>query len=100
MNFFCIADKSSSLGFRFSGLETREVSGRSDALEALEVALAMENVGVIVVTERVADFIREEVDKLTYGQSLPLILEVPSRGQLRKKKSLGEFLKQAIGVSI
>jgi vacuolar-type H+-ATPase subunit F/Vma7 len=100
MNFFCIADKSSSLGFRFAGIETREVLTRNDALEALRVALATENVGVIVVTSKISDFIREEIDKLIYEQSLPLILEVPSRGELRKKRDLGEFLKRAIGVSV
>jgi vacuolar-type H+-ATPase subunit F/Vma7 len=100
MNFLCIADKASSLGFRFAGIETREVSTRGDALGALKVALAAENIGVIIVTEKVSDFIREEIDQLIYEQSLPLILEVPSRGQPGKERNLGEFLKQAIGVSI
>jgi V/A-type H+-transporting ATPase subunit F len=100
MIFFCIADKDSSLGFRFSGIETREVSTRSESLEALRVALAMENLGVILITEKIADFIRAEIDKLIYQQSLPLILEIPSRGKVRSKKSVGEFLKQAIGVGV
>jgi len=100
MNFFCIADRQSSLGFKFSGIETREVSTRSESLEALRVSLAVENVGVILVTERAADFIRPEIDKLIYQQDLPLILEIPSRGKLRRKKSIGDFLKQAIGISV
>lgn len=100
MIFFCIADKDSSLGFRFSGIDTREVSTHSESLEALRVTLAMENVGVIIITEKAADFIRAEVDELIYQQNLPLILEIPSRGKTRRKKSIGEFLRQAIGVSV
>ncbi|MGE5197365.1 MAG: V-type ATP synthase subunit F [Deltaproteobacteria bacterium] len=100
MNFLCIADKDSSLGFRFGGIETREVFGKTDALEALKVALATEDVGVILVTEKVSSFIREEIDALIYHHTLPLILEIPSRGEVRRKTTVGEFLKQAIGISI
>ncbi|MDD5155387.1 MAG: V-type ATP synthase subunit F [Candidatus Omnitrophica bacterium] len=100
MNFFCIADKASSLGFRFAGIETREVSTRGQAQEALKVALATENVGAIIVTGKASDFIREEIEELMYDHNLPLVLEVPSRGQASKKKDLGEFLKRAIGVGM
>lgn len=100
MTFFCIADKESSIGFRLAGIETREVSGRSDSLEALEVALAAENVGIILVTEKIAVFLREELDKLIYASQSPLILELPSRGPLKKRKATAEFLKDLVGVGI
>jgi vacuolar-type H+-ATPase subunit F/Vma7 len=35
-----------------------------------------------------------------YSKKLPLILAIPSRGVERKKKSVGEVLKKAIGISI
>ena len=100
MNFFCIADKDSSLGFRFAGIEIREVTNRSQAMESLKVALSMEGVGVVLVTAKAASFIQEEVDKLVYRQYLPLVLEIPSRGQAPRKKNVGEFLKSAIGISV
>ncbi|MDO8535865.1 MAG: V-type ATP synthase subunit F [Candidatus Omnitrophota bacterium] len=100
MHFFCIADSASSLGFKLTGVETREVSGRSEALEALKVAVSSEGVGVILVTQKVASFIEEEVDELLYGKSLPLVLEIPSRGMETKTRSVGEVLKKAIGISI
>jgi V/A-type H+-transporting ATPase subunit F len=100
MVFFCIADKDSSLGFKLTGVETREVSTKSEALEALQVALAMENVGIILVTGKVAFLIKEEIDKLIYQPRLPLILEIPSRGEALKRRGVGEFLKEAIGVSV
>lgn len=100
MNFFCIADSNSSLGFRLVGVDTREVSTRNETLEALKVALAKENVGVILVTQKVASFIRQEMDSLIYKRELPLILEIPSRGVAREKKSVSEVLKKAIGITI
>lgn len=100
MTFFCITDKESSLGFRLSGIETREVSTRLEALEALDVSLAMEDTGIILVTEKAANFLREELDKIIYKSQRPLILELPSRGEFKKRKSVGEFLKEIVGVSI
>ncbi|MDP2922848.1 MAG: V-type ATP synthase subunit F [Candidatus Omnitrophota bacterium] len=100
MTFFCIADKDSSLGFKFSGIEVREASTKKEALEALRVGMAIENVGIIVVTEKVSSLIREEIDEILYRQELPLILEVPSRGQIKTRKSVGEFLKEMIGLSV
>jgi vacuolar-type H+-ATPase subunit F/Vma7 len=99
MNFFCIADKESSLGFKFLGMEVREVSDQSEALSALGAGLARSNVGIIIITESISMLIRKEIDALLYRQELPLILEVASRGQSSKRKSAGEFLKAIIGVS-
>ena len=100
MNFFCIADRSSSLGFKLAGVETREVSARGEALEALKVAVSYEGVGVILVTRRAASFMEAELDELLYSKSLPLVLEIPSRGTDARVRSAGEILKKAIGISI
>jgi len=99
MNFFCIADKESSLGFKFSGIETREISTKAEALEAFSVALAVENVGIIIVTEKAASFMREKLNQFLYSEELPLIIEVPSRGPVKRRKSVSESLKEIIGIS-
>lgn len=101
MRFFCIADKASSLGFKLAGVETREVSVRSEALEALKAAASSEGVGVILVTQKAALFIEKELDELLYNRSLPLVLEVPSNSaDVKKPRSAGEVLKKAIGISV
>lgn len=99
MNFFCIADRESSLGFKFSGIETREISSKAEALEAFNVALAVESVGIIIITEKAASFIREKLNQFLYQEELPLIIEVPSRGPVRKRRSVSESLKEIIGIS-
>ena len=100
MHFFCIADSASSLGFKLAGVETREVSARSEALEALKVAVSSEGVGVILITQKAASLIEKEMDDLLYRKSLPLVLEIPSRGVETKTRSVGEILKKAIGISV
>jgi len=98
MTFFCIADKESSLGFKLSGINTMEVSTRSEALEALRVARATKDVGVILITDRAGAYIKEEIQGHITEKPIPLILEVPSRGQKPKRKSAGELLKQLAGI--
>ena len=100
MTFFCISDKESSIGFKLAGVETREVSSRSDAMEALKVALATEDAGILLVTEKAASFLKQELNSLMYKNQRPLILELPSRGEFVKRRSVGDYLKDIIGVSV
>jgi V/A-type H+/Na+-transporting ATPase subunit F len=100
MTFFCIADKESSLGFKLAGIETIEVSTRPDALEALQVARADKNTGIILVTEKAAVFLEEEMKAHIQADPLPLILEVPSRGKIKKHKSAAELLKELVGIGM
>lgn len=100
MNILCIADRDSGLGFRLTGVETRDVSTKDEASEALDAALSRENIGVIIVTQRCASFIHDRIEDLVYSKKLPLILEVPSRGEPKKKLSAGAMLKKAIGISV
>lgn len=100
MKFFCIADKESSLGFRLTGVETREVATKAEAREAFQVAQATEEVGIIAVTEKAASLIREEIEANIYRNQLPLILEIPSRSTAGKRRDISEFLRKAIGISV
>jgi V/A-type H+-transporting ATPase subunit F len=100
MTFFCIADKESSLGFKLAGIETIEVSARPDALEALQVARANKETGIILVTERAASFLGDEIKAHTHTNPLPLVLEVPSRGLIKKHKSAAELLRELVGLGI
>jgi vacuolar-type H+-ATPase subunit F/Vma7 len=100
MNFFCIADKESSLGFKLSGVNTMEVSTRSETLEALRVAKATKDVGVILITAKAAAHVKEEVAGHITQNPIPLILEVPSRGETPKRKSAAELLKELAGIGI
>jgi V/A-type H+-transporting ATPase subunit F len=100
MNFFCIADKDSSLGFKLAGIETIEVSTRADAAEALQVARADKNTGIILVTEKAAVFLGEDIKTHIHENPLPLVLEVPSRGSLKKHKSAAELLKELVGIGM
>ncbi len=100
MTFFCIADKESSLGFKLSGIHTSEVSSRPEALEALRLARATKDVGVILITDKAAAYIRDEIKAHINEKPIPLVLELPSRGQMPKRKSAAELLKELAGLGV
>ncbi len=100
MNFFCIADRESALGFKLCGVQTMQAHTRREALEALQVARANKEAGIILVTEKVADLIREEMQQHIDNNPIPLLLELPSRGTTRKRASAAELLKQLAGVGV
>ena len=100
MEFFCIADRESSLGFRLAGLDTRDVSSKEEADKAWQEALAKPGLGIVLITNKAADFIRAEIDKIVYERELPLILEIPSKGGRVEGGGVEDFLKSALGINI
>ncbi len=101
MKFFCLGDEDTVLGFRLVGLEGRAVKSAAEAREAFAVATATQDVGIILMTERAARLIREEVEDYIYNSDFPLVLEIPdSRGPLPDRKSISDLIKEAVGISI
>lgn len=100
MTFFCISDEQSAWGFKLAGVETRTARTRSQALEALRVAQNMGTVGIVIITDTAAKLIRSELDAVMYNDTVPLILEVPSRGGSAAGIRVGEYLKKAIGITV
>jgi vacuolar-type H+-ATPase subunit F/Vma7 len=98
MKFFCIADSESGLGFRLAGIETRDVATRDEALAALSDAKFLPETGIILITGAAADLVRDEIAQQISLNPLPLILEIPSRGERRPQRSASELLRQIAGM--
>ncbi len=101
MTFFVIGDRETVLGFRLVGVEGRVAEERDAALAALEDTVLRSDVGVVLLTEKVAAQIRDEVDSRLYGFGFPLILEIPdSTGPDPDRLKIEDVVRKAIGVSI
>jgi len=77
-----------------------EVSSRPEALEALRVARAKPDTGVILVTEKAASFLGDEIKTYIQKDPIPLVLEVPSHGSTAKHKSAADLLKELVGIGM
>ncbi|HHS14293.1 MAG TPA: Vacuolar H+transporting two-sector ATPase F subunit [bacterium] len=101
MKFRVIADAETVLGFRLAGIEGSVVNSSEEALDALKEALNGREVGIILITERVAQTIRHEVDRLLYSTTFPLILEIPdSRGALEGRGNIRDWVRSAVGITL
>mgnify|MGYP006277755091 CR=1 FL=1 len=101
MRFYVIADENTVTGFKLVGIDGEAVDSAEGAREALGKAFDSGETGIVVITERVAETIREDIEKYTYGQAFPLIIEIPDReGPLEGRISIREMVNAAVGVKV
>lgn len=101
MKFFCIADEDTVRGFRLAGIAGQVVSTAEQAAVAVEAATARTDCGIIVLTEKVAAGIRQQVETIRLERDRPLIVEIPGpEGPLPERKSLRQFVQEAVGIHV
>ena len=63
MKFYVIADENTMTGFKLVGLEGEVVETADEAREALVKAFSSDDLGIVIITERIAASIREEMEE-------------------------------------
>ena len=101
MRYFVIGDEDAVLGFGLVGVHGQSAATPQEAQRAFTLALEDKEVGIVIITERVAELIRPQVDRYLFTQSFPLIVEVPDRlGPVAGKAGVREMVNQAIGIKL
>jgi len=101
VNFFCIADEDTVRGFRLAGVAGQAVASASEAAMAMESVAAQRDCAVLILTEKVADSIRPQVERMRFESPPPLIVEIPGpEGPLPGRKSLRQLAQEAVGIHI
>jgi V/A-type H+-transporting ATPase subunit F len=101
MRYYIIGDEDAVLGFGLVGVDGRAAGSPEEAQEAFSAALSDKEVGIVLITERVAELIRPQVDRYVFTQNFPLIVEIPDRtGPLAGKPGIREMVNQAIGIKL
>lgn len=99
MKIIVIADEDTVLGFSLAGVQGMIVKTEEEIRKAFEHVTRQENVGILLLTERIAQSIRAAVDTWILQGGQPLIVEIPdSHGPLEGRRTPHEFVKSAIGV--
>jgi V/A-type H+-transporting ATPase subunit F len=106
MEIALIGDRHTAYGFRLAGIRKTflmEEIRREDIREILR-GLFDSNIGIILVTEKVAEGIRnilEEANRFRKG-IIPIILEIPDSGGslISKIDPMRELIKRTIGFEI
>jgi V/A-type H+/Na+-transporting ATPase subunit F len=101
VRFFCIADEDTARGFRLAGIVTRVAETADQVLAAIDEATAQRDCGVIIITEKLTALIQQYAEMIRLTRDRPLIVEIPGpEGPLPGRKSLREFVQEAVGVSV
>ncbi|RPJ06103.1 MAG: hypothetical protein EHM28_10745 [Spirochaetaceae bacterium] len=101
MQYYIIGDEDAVLGFGMVGVRGRVVTTPDQAVQAFNEAIADQNNGIIIITERIADLIRPLVDRYLFREKFPLIVEVEDRqGPMEGKADIRKMANDAIGIKL
>ncbi len=101
MRYAIIGDEDAVLGFGLVGVRGQTAATAEEAQRAFTRALEDKGVGIIIVTERVADLIRPLVDRYVFTRSFPLIVEIPDRrGPMEGRPGIRQTVNRAIGIKL
>jgi V/A-type H+/Na+-transporting ATPase subunit F len=101
VKFFCVGDEDTVAGFRLAGIAAQTAITPEQTRAAVEGVAARPDCGVIIITEKLADGIRQQVEVIRLERERPLIVEIPGpEGPLPGRKSLREFVQEAVGMRI
>lgn len=101
MRYFVIGDEDAVLGFGLVGVAGRIATDEPEAQAAFRDILADKEIGIVIITEPVADLIRESVETYVFTEDFPLILEIPDRrGRDESRPGLRAVVNEAIGINL
>jgi V/A-type H+-transporting ATPase subunit F len=102
MRFYLISDNiDTQVGMRLAGIEGVVVHEKDEVGNALKSAMEDEEIGIVLVTEKLVNLCPDLVYDLKLNRKRPLIVEIPDRhGSGRAKDSITRYVREAIGVKI
>jgi V/A-type H+-transporting ATPase subunit F len=101
MKYYIIGDEDAVLGFGMVGVQGKVVQSQGEAESAFRHVLEDSEVGIIIITERVAQLIRTAVDRYLFRERFPLIVEIPDRlGPVSGRVGIREMVNAAIGIKL
>jgi V/A-type H+-transporting ATPase subunit F len=101
MKLLVIGNPDAVRGFALAGVRGQIAATDEELNRALDTALADEEVGIVLVTEDVADLARRRVDMLMVRSAVPLVVEIPGpEGPSPDRPPLSEVIRRTIGVRI
>jgi V/A-type H+-transporting ATPase subunit F len=101
MKLLVIGNQDTVRGFALAGVHGQIAATAKELNRALDTALADKEIGIVLVTEDVADLARRRVDMLRVRSSVPLVVEIPGpAGPRPDRPPLSEVIRRTIGVRI
>ena len=102
MKSFLISDnRDTFVGMRLAGVNGIIVRNSEEASEAIKKYINDDEIGVLILTEKVVDMVKDEVINLKLKSKKPLIIEIPDRhGTTRGKDLISTYIRDSIGIKM
>ncbi|HEX2946896.1 MAG TPA: V-type ATP synthase subunit F [Clostridia bacterium] len=102
MKSFLISDnKDTWVGMKLAGIDGIIVHTRDEVLHAVKSAMKDDEIGLLILTEKAVDQIREEYMELKLKCKKPLLIEIPDRhGSSRPGSLITNYIRDSVGIHI
>lgn len=102
MRSYLISDNVDTfVGMKMAGIESIVLHKKEEIIEKIEELKNDESIGIIIITEKIALLIPEEVNLIKLSKERPLLVEIPDRhGWNKGSDSILRYVKEAIGLKI
>ena len=98
-----IGDIDTVSGFRLGGVKKAEVVNTSEeAIAAFDKFLEQDDISIIIITQKLANEIREHINRKIGSEVLPMIIEIPDKDGSSEGSSdqINDLIKRVIGVEM
>lgn len=103
MRISVLGDKDTVLGFSLTGIkDLYPVEDSEKAKEVLKEIMNDPDIGVIILSERYAVDLREDIKRLREQRPLyPIMIEIPDKkGPIEKEDPIRLLIKRAVGLDV
>ena len=102
MKMYLISDNvDTQIGMRLAGIEGCVVHEAGEVRKELDRAIKDENIGIILLTEKLGKLMPDYVRSLKLELETPLIVEIPDRhGSRDIAGSINRLVREAIGLRL
>jgi V/A-type H+-transporting ATPase subunit F len=102
MKIFLISDNRDTLvGMRLAGIKGILSNDKKDAEKMFDILIEKKEVGIILISEKLAESIRSKVNYVKQRMAFPLIVEIPDRhGSIKSEDYITGYVRDSIGIKI